>query len=60
MQCLTLTILVDLKKLIDIPGDIDNNGSVAYKLNVIAAKAGSNLKNYIEDLLIKHVEDKNV
>ena len=39
-----------MKKLIDIPEE--NN--VLVKLQIKAIKAKTNLKNYIEDLLVKH------
>jgi hypothetical protein len=41
-----------MRKLIDIPEDIK------IKLQIKAVKAKTNLKNYIEDLLIKHSKDK--
>lgn len=40
-----------MRKQIDIPDDIKID------LEVLAAKAGKKLKNWIEDLLIKKVED---
>lgn len=43
-----------MKKLIDIPGDKAEFGTVANKLSVKAAKVGKDLKNYIQDLLIEH------
>ena len=39
-----------MKKIIDIPDD------VKISLSVLAAKAGKDLKNYIQDLLIAHVQ----
>lgn len=45
-----------MKKLIDIKGKLDEKGSVAYKLSVMSAKAGKNLKYYIETLLEQHVK----
>lgn len=45
-----------MKKLIDIPGEKAEKGTVANKLSVKAAQVGKDLKNYIQDLLI---EDAN-
>ena len=39
-----------MRKLIDIPKDIKQD------LQILAIKANKDLKNYIQDLLIKHVE----
>lgn len=47
-----------MKKLIDIPGKLSEKGTVANKLNIKAAKAGKDLKNYIQDLLIEDVKRK--
>lgn len=41
-----------MKKLIDIPGELSEEGSVANILNIKAAKAGVSLTAYIKDLLI--------
>lgn len=41
-----------MRKLIDIPGQLKESGTIANKLNVMAAKEGKDLKNYIQDLLI--------
>lgn len=41
-----------MKKLIDIPEEI------VKPLKVLAVHAGKDLKNYIQDLLIKHVKNK--
>lgn len=43
-----------MKKLIDIP----EKNKVLEKLQIKAIKAKMNLKNYIEDLLIKHANEK--
>ena len=48
-----------MKKLIDIPGELDKPNSIANKLSVKAAKVGKDLKNYIQDLLIDHVGGKD-
>lgn len=40
-------------KLITIPGTSKIRGSILYKLNIICAKDGKDLKNWIQDLLIK-------
>lgn len=53
---LTLNCRKSLKKLIDIPGEKSDENTVAHKLNVLAAKAGVSLTQYIKDLLIDHVE----
>jgi predicted HicB family RNase H-like nuclease len=45
-----------LKKLIDIPGDLKDEDSVAHKLNVLAAKAGVSLNQYIKNVLTDHVD----
>lgn len=45
-----------MRKLIDIPEEIKRD------LQILAAKSGKDLKNYIQDLLIDHVSnnsDKN-
>lgn len=47
-----------MKKIIDIPGELDKANSIANKLSVKAAQVGKDLKNYIQDLLIDHVEKK--
>lgn len=44
-----------MKKLIDIEGSLKEQGTVANKLNIMAAKQGKNLTQYIKDLLSKHV-----
>jgi len=43
-----------MKKLIDIPEE----NKVLEKLQIKAIKAKTNLKNYIEDLLVKHAHEK--
>ena len=43
-----------MKKLIDIPEE----NKVLERLQIKAIKAKTNLKNYIEDLLIKHSDEK--
>ncbi len=43
-----------MKKLIDIPEE----NKVLEKLQIKAIKAKKNLKNYIEDFLIKHANEK--
>ena len=48
-----------MRKNIDIPGKLDEVGTVANKLNVKAALAGKDLKNYIQDLLIEHVNNND-
>ncbi len=45
-----------MRKLIDIKGEILEEGSVANKLSKMASKDGKNLKYYIETLLEKHVK----
>jgi predicted HicB family RNase H-like nuclease len=45
-----------MRKLIDIEGELDKEGSLVNKLNVMAAKKGKYLKNYIEDVLKDHVD----
>ena len=45
-----------MKKLIDIRGELNEKGTVAYKLSVKAAKDGKNLKYYIESVLEKLVK----
>lgn len=42
-----------MNKLITIPGELTEEGSVANKLSIKAAKEGIDLKNYIQNLLIK-------
>jgi len=42
-----------MKKLIDIPGELNEKGTTANKLSVMAAQDGKDLKNYIQDLLIE-------
>jgi hypothetical protein len=42
-----------MKKLIRIPGELTEKGSVANKLAVKAAKEGKDLTAYIEQVLIK-------
>lgn len=44
-----------MKKLIDIPGELKDEDSVAHKLNVLAAKAGVSLTQYIKAILTDHV-----
>lgn len=47
-----------MKKLITIEGEIDDKETTAYKLSVMAAKAGyRGLTAYIYDLFNKHVKD---
>lgn len=43
-----------MKKLIDIP----EKNKVLEKLQIKAIKVKMNLKNYIEDLLVKHANEK--
>lgn len=43
-----------MRKLIDIP----EKDKILEKLQIKAIKAKKNLKNYIEDLLIKHANEK--
>ena len=43
-----------MRKLIDIP----EKNKVLEKLQIKAIKSKTNLKNYIEDLLIKHAHEK--
>tara|TARA_R110000851_G_scaffold148191_1_gene288528 strand:+ start:686 stop:838 length:153 start_codon:yes stop_codon:yes gene_type:complete len=45
-----------MRKLIDVPGELKEEGTIANKLNVMAAKEGKDLKNYIQDLLISLVQ----
>jgi hypothetical protein len=42
-----------MRKLIDIPEEI------VQPLKILAVKADKDLKNYIQDLLIKHVEEQD-
>lgn len=46
-----------MKKLIDIPGELKDEDSVAHKLNVLAAKKGVSLTQYIKDVLTVHVDE---
>lgn len=45
-----------MRKLIDIVGELNAKGSLAYRLAVRATKAGMNLKAYIEWLLEEDVK----
>jgi hypothetical protein len=45
-----------MNKIISIKGELDKKGTVAYKLAVMAAKDGKNLKYYIESILENHVK----
>ena len=42
-----------MKKLIDIPDEI------VKPLKIMAVNEGRDLKNYIQDILVSHVENKN-
>ena len=46
-------------KLIHLEGSFTEIGSMAYKLNVMAADKGTNLKNFIEQHLKQLVTDDN-
>ena len=48
-----------MRKLIDIPGKLNEKGTVANKLNIMAAEVGTDLKNYIQDILTVHVRTKD-
>lgn len=52
---LKITIIIIMKKLIDIP----EKNKVLERLQIKAVKAKTNLKNYIEDLLVKHANEKS-
>lgn len=45
-----------MEKIISIKGKVAEKGTVAYKLSVMAAIDGKNLKYYIETLLTNHVK----
>jgi hypothetical protein len=47
-----------MKKLIKINGELDQKGTTANKLAILAAKEGKNLTVYISDLFDKHVKNK--
>jgi len=44
-----------MKKLVKIQGELDQKGTTANKLSVMAAKAGKNLTDYLYDLFEEHV-----
>jgi hypothetical protein len=46
-----------MEKVVKIDGGISKKGTTAYKLNVLAAKEGNNLTEYIRKLFNKHVDD---
>jgi hypothetical protein len=48
-----------MKKLIDIPGTLKEKGTIANRLNVMAAEVGEDLTNYIKDILTDHVRTKD-
>lgn len=45
-----------MQKLITITGRLNEKGSLANTLNVMAAKDGKNLTNYILEILKSHVD----
>jgi predicted HicB family RNase H-like nuclease len=47
-----------MKKLIIIDGKLSEKDTTANKLNVMAAKKGESLTEYIRDILNTHVKDK--
>ena len=46
-----------MKKLIKISGELDQKGTTANKLAVLAAKEGKNLTAYISEVLDNHVKN---
>jgi hypothetical protein len=47
-----------MKKLVKIQGELDQKGTTANKLAVMAAKAGKNLTDYLYDLFEEHVREQ--
>ena len=48
---------IDMKKVIEIKGELKEKGSTANKLGVKAAEQGVSLSKYIKDLLCNHVKN---
>jgi hypothetical protein len=49
-----------MRKIITLEGELDKKGSTAYKLSVLAAKEGKDLKNYIQDVLKEKIRQSEI
>lgn len=49
-----------MKKLIEINGELDEKGTTANRLNILAASKGLSLSKYISNLLDSHVLNNKI